>query len=95
MMGRLHVDLFFQDRYLLNGVDVKIRLVQSKDAFALMATGAKPENTYRRGGVVREKSEVEPLRADGSHQGVRESDSQVPGATSRLQSVLDTARRNV
>ncbi|KAK2150394.1 hypothetical protein NP493_2421g00007 [Ridgeia piscesae] len=32
MMGRLHVDLFFQDRYLLNGVDVKIRLVQSKNA---------------------------------------------------------------
>ena len=27
MMGRLHVDLFLQDRYLLNGVDVKIRLV--------------------------------------------------------------------
>ena len=35
MMGRLHVDLFFQDRYLLNGVDVKVRLIQSKDTFAL------------------------------------------------------------
>ena len=39
MMGRLHVDLFLQDRYLLNGVDVKIRLVRSKDTFALMAGG--------------------------------------------------------
>ena len=39
MMGRLHVDLFFQERYLLNGVDVKIRLMQSKDALALMADG--------------------------------------------------------
>ena len=29
MMGRLHVDLFLQDRFLLNGVDVKIRLVRS------------------------------------------------------------------
>ena len=38
--SRLHVDLFFQDRYLLNGVDMKIRLVQSKDAFGLMAAGA-------------------------------------------------------
>ena len=37
MMGRLHVDLFFQDHYLLNGVDIKVRLVQSKDTFALMA----------------------------------------------------------
>ncbi|KAK2193302.1 hypothetical protein NP493_16g12037 [Ridgeia piscesae] len=42
MMGRLHVDLFFQDRYLLNGVDIKVRLVQSKDTFALMAGGSTP-----------------------------------------------------
>ena len=43
MMGRLHVNLFFQDRYLLKVVDVKVRLVQSKDAFALMAGGANPD----------------------------------------------------
>ena len=43
MMGRLHVDLFFQDRYLPNGVDVKIRIVQNKNAFALMAGGANPD----------------------------------------------------
>ena len=42
MMGRLHVDLFLQDHFLLNGVDVKIRLVRSKDAFALMAGGVNP-----------------------------------------------------
>ena len=36
MMGRLHVDFFLQDRFLLNGVIVKIR---SKDAFSLMACG--------------------------------------------------------
>ena len=35
MMGRLHVELFLQDKFLLNGVDVKIRLVDSKDAFSL------------------------------------------------------------
>ena len=45
MMGRLHVDMFLQDRFLLNGVDVKIRLVRSKDAFALMAGGVNP--TYK------------------------------------------------
>ncbi|KAK2171892.1 hypothetical protein NP493_1005g00010 [Ridgeia piscesae] len=43
MMGRVHVDLVFQDCYLLNGVDVKIRLVQSKNAFALMAGGVNPD----------------------------------------------------
>ena len=39
MMGRLHVDLFLQDKFLLNGVDVKMRLVRSKEAFSLMADG--------------------------------------------------------
>ena len=42
-MGRLHVDLFLQDRFLLNGVSVKIRLVRSKDAFSLMAGGQNPD----------------------------------------------------
>ena len=43
MMGRLHVDLFLQDRFLLNGVSVKIRLVRSKDTFSLMADGVNPD----------------------------------------------------
>ena len=43
MMGRLHVDLFLQDKFLINGVDVKIRLVRSKSAFALMAGGVNPD----------------------------------------------------
>ena len=43
MMGRLHVDLFLQDIFLLNGVSVKIRLVRSKDAFSLMASGQNPD----------------------------------------------------
>ena len=42
MMGWLHVDLFPQDRFLLNGVSVKIQLVRSKDAFSLMAGGQNP-----------------------------------------------------
>ena len=37
MMGRLHVDLFHQDRYLLNGIDMKLRLIRSRDVFSLMA----------------------------------------------------------
>ena len=39
-MGRLHVDLLLQDRFLLNSVSVKIR---SKDAFSLMAGGQNPD----------------------------------------------------
>ena len=37
MMGRLHADIMHQERYILNGVDVKIRLIPSKSAFNLMA----------------------------------------------------------
>ena len=37
LTGKLHLDMFFQDRYLINGVDVKLNLIRNKDAFALMA----------------------------------------------------------
>ena len=40
MIGRLHVDMFLQDKFLINGVDVKLRLVRSKPEFALLAAGA-------------------------------------------------------
>ena len=36
MMGRLHADIFFQDRYMLNEVGVKIKLNRSKNVFCLM-----------------------------------------------------------
>jgi len=36
MIGRIHADLFFQDRYIINEVNVKIRLIPSRDAFSLM-----------------------------------------------------------
>jgi hypothetical protein len=41
MMGRLHADIFFQDRYMLNETGVKIKLVRSKDTFCLMGAEAK------------------------------------------------------
>lgn len=41
MIGRLHADIFFQDRYLLNDVNLKIVLIRSKDAFCLMGTNAR------------------------------------------------------
>ena len=39
MMGRLHADIFFQDRYMLNEVNVKIKLIPSKNAFCVMGAG--------------------------------------------------------
>jgi len=36
MIGRLHADIFFQDRYMINEVGVKIKLTRSTDDFCLM-----------------------------------------------------------
>ena len=33
LMGRLHLDISNQDRLLLNGVDVRIKLIRSKNEF--------------------------------------------------------------
>ena len=43
MIGKLHVDMMFQERYLPCGVNVKIILVRSSDAFVLMADGENPK----------------------------------------------------
>ena len=36
MMGRLHCDLFHQDRYLLNKTDIKLKLIRSPESFHLI-----------------------------------------------------------
>ena len=40
MVGRLHVDMAFQDRLLLGGVDIKFKLHRNKNAFSLMSSTA-------------------------------------------------------
>ncbi|KAK7093427.1 hypothetical protein V1264_007186 [Littorina saxatilis] len=47
MMGRLHSDLFFQDRYLINNVDLRLRLTRSKDAFSLLVKDAAGTKDYK------------------------------------------------
>jgi len=36
IMGRIHGDIFFQERYMFNEVNVKLKLVRSKNAFCLV-----------------------------------------------------------
>ena len=38
MIGRIHSDIFFKDRYILHEANVKVRLVRSKDSFCLMSS---------------------------------------------------------
>jgi hypothetical protein len=42
MLGKLHLDLFCQEKYLLNHVNLNIKLRRCRDVFALMADAAFP-----------------------------------------------------
>jgi hypothetical protein len=44
MIGKLHSDIFYIDRYMMNEVNVKLKLSRSKDEFSLMWTG---DNAFR------------------------------------------------
>lgn len=37
MMGPLHCDLFFQPKHLLNGVDLRVKIIRTKEEFCLMS----------------------------------------------------------
>ena len=43
MLGRLHCDIFSQERLLLNKVPLRLKLIRSPDRFSLMAPGANPD----------------------------------------------------
>jgi hypothetical protein len=43
MYGRLHVDMFLQDRLIINNVNVKVKLFRAKDSFCLMGAN----NAYK------------------------------------------------
>ena len=79
MIGRLHVDLFLQDRFLLNIVSVKIRL----------------QGTYSGRSVVRTQGCDESDCSNGSHISLGKRDSQVSYTTRGLQGLLHSARCNV
>ena len=43
MIGRIHSDIFFQNKYLLNGVNMKIKLIRSKAEFCLVSSAQDPD----------------------------------------------------
>ena len=50
MVGRLHADLFSQNKFLMNGVDLSLRFIRSKSSFALLAcpiAGGEKAKDYR------------------------------------------------
>ena len=44
MMDRLHLDMSFQSRYVLNGIEIKYRLIRAKDSFCLHGNADQAEN---------------------------------------------------
>ncbi|XP_039762384.1 putative nuclease HARBI1 [Pararge aegeria] len=38
MIGHIHADIFNQDKFLINGVEMRLKLVRSKDSFNLMCS---------------------------------------------------------
>ncbi len=38
LIGRIHSDIFFQNKYLLNGVNLKVKLIRSKNEFCLVSS---------------------------------------------------------
>ena len=44
MIGRLHLDMAFQSRYILNGIEIKHRLIRAKDSFCLHGNPNQAEN---------------------------------------------------
>ncbi|XP_072756028.1 uncharacterized protein F54H12.2-like [Anoplolepis gracilipes] len=40
LIGHLHCDVFNQDKFLINGVEVRLRLVRSEDSFCLMESNS-------------------------------------------------------
>jgi len=61
MIGRIHADIFFQNRYLLNEVNVKIKLVRSRNSFCVMSANpfqAKVDSAIMFGRKVKLSSSV-------------------------------------
>ena len=46
LVGKLHMDINFQERYLLNDVDLTFNFVRNKDSFVLMAGGVNPQYKF-------------------------------------------------
>ena len=70
MMGKLHLDLFCQDKYLLNQVDLKIKLRRSRDAFALVADAANYKIKIKEIVLCMRKVQLSPAVRIGSRESI-------------------------
>lgn len=78
MMGRLHADIIFQDRYILSNVDVKLKLSRSKDAFCLMSEDNGVKTKILNAQLFVRKVKVSPSVGLGHAQALQISNAKYP-----------------
>jgi hypothetical protein len=79
MIGRIHSDIFFQERYMLNEVNVRIKLISSNDAFCLMSTGGTQFKVVVDVCVVADsQSQNQSVRPPGARKNPRGRYGQIP-----------------
>jgi hypothetical protein len=93
MIGRIHTDICFQDRYMLNEVNAKIKLIRSQDAFLSYGHRSSTVQSRRdRGVVIGAQSQNQPFRVFGTRENPRKRDGEIPYSTRDLQIVYNSGR---
>lgn len=60
LIGHLHCDVFNQDKFLINGVEVRVRLVRSKDSFCLMESNSQSKIRILDASLLVRRTKVSP-----------------------------------
>ena len=93
MIGPIHSDIFFQDRLIFNGVNLRLKLNRAKNSFCLVSSagGANHKVVITEAILYVRKVKVAPSIALG-HAIARKQASQVSYTPGRLQSSLHPRR---
>lgn len=78
LMGRLHCSLFFQQRLLLNLVDMKVRLVRTKPSFCLVAAAEDYNVVIDHASLFVRKVKVSPAVAIGHAKALEKTTAKYP-----------------
>ena len=60
LLGHLHCDVFNQERYLINGVEMRLRMVRSRSAFCLLDDGSDHEVHVLDASLLVRRSKISP-----------------------------------
>ena len=93
----LHSDMFFQPKYLLNGVDLHVKLIRSKEEFCLMSATANAayQIVLQECALFVRKVRVSPSVMLGHAKALEKGTAKLPRPPRRVQTSLGTSRRNV